>query len=316
MFFSITTCLYLLTIPVIYSNIYPSHSTNFINFMFILNLILNYEKILLDTVDKYCRIKYYITSKINKNKNIINNLLYKIGYYKNTYFEYKLLRATLYTDLSKNYNITSFFNNNYDIDKIDKNLFIQIYYNFNIKFEDNTDIRIKLEFIFCNKEYILYIPYNLKHDNYIQYPPYTNEIMDKYKNNIVMPIHETYNKKYPLYTFLTMNFREIDECKIYYNDDSNIDIKDYIKKINTPFNDMGVLYGCDIPISWIYNDNDVSTYNFKKICLKYSNFYFNEEKMELEENIFESNDLNKTFISSILKEYIDKKIYQDLSENK
>ena len=140
--------------------------------------------------------------------------------------------------------------------------------------------------------------------------------MDKYKNNIVMPIHETYNKKYPLYTFLTMNFREIDECKIYYNDDSNIDIKDYIKKINTPFNDMGVLYGCDIPISWIYNDNDVSTYNFKKICLKYSNFYFNEEKMELEENIFESNDLNKTFISSILKEYIDKKIYQDLSENK
>ena len=30
--------------------------------------------------------------------------------------------------------------------------------------------------------------------------------------------------------------------------------------------------------------------------------------MELEENIFESNDLNNTCISSILKEYFDKKI--------
>ena len=56
--------------------------------------------------------------------------------------------------------------------------------------------------------------------------------MDKFKNNIVNPIHKTYNKKYPLYTFLTMNFKDIDECKIYNNDDSNIghiDIKEYIK---------------------------------------------------------------------------------------
>jgi hypothetical protein len=314
MFFSITTCLYLLTIPVIYTNIYPSHATNFINFMFIMNISLNYEKFLLDTLDNYCRVKIYITSKINNNKNIINNLLYKIGYYKNIHFEYKLLNAHLYTDLSQNYNITSFFNNNYDIDKIDKNLFIQVYYKFNIKFEDNIHIRIKLNFIFCNKEYILYIPYNLKNDNYIQYPPYTNEIMDKYKNNIVIPMHKTYNKKYPIYTFLTMNFREIDECKIYYNDDSkieNIDITDYIKKINTPFNDMGILYDCSIPISWICNDNYINIDDFKKICLKYSNYYFNEEKMELEENIYESNDLNNTFISPILREYIDKKINEN-----
>ena len=108
-----------------------------------------------------------------------------------------------------------------------------------------------------------------------------------------------------------MNFREIDECKIYYNDDSNIghiDIKEYIKKINTPFNDMGILYNCSIPILWICNDNYVSIENFKKICMKYSNYYFNEEKMELEENIYESNDLNNIFISHILKIYIDKKI--------
>ena len=306
MFFSITTCLYLLTIPVIYSNIYRSHATNFINFMFIMNITLNYETILLDSVDKYCRTKIYITSKIKNNKNIINNLLYKVGYYKNTHFEYQLLNAHLYTDLSQNYNITSFFN---IIDKIDKKLFTLIYEDFNIKFEDNENIRIKLNFIFCNKEYILYIPYNLKND--IQYPPYTNEIMDKFKNNIVNPIHKSYNKKYPLYTFLTMNFRDIDECKIYYNDHSNIghiDIKEYIKKIDTPFNDMGILYDCSIPISWICNDNYVSTDNFKKIYLKYSNYYFNEEKMELEENIYESNHLNNIFISPILKIYIDKKI--------
>jgi len=306
MFFSITTCLYLLTIPVIYTNIYTSHATNFINFMFLMNIIINYETFLLGTVDNYCRIKYYITSKIKNNKNIINNLLYKISYYKNTHFEYQLLNAHLYTDLSQNYNITSYFNNNYDIDKIDKNLFTLICDNFNIKFEDNIHIRIKLNFIFCNKEYILYIPYNLKND--IQYPPYTNEIMDKFKNNIVIPIHETYNKKYPLYTFLTINFKDIDECKIYYNDNSYTDITDYIKKIATPFNDIGILYDCSIPVSWICNDNYINTENFTKICLKYSNYYFNEEKIELEENIYESNDLNNIFISPILKIYIDKKI--------
>ena len=71
---------------------------------------------------------------------------------------------------------------------------------------------------------------------------------------------------------------------------------------------MGVLYDCSIPISWICNDNYVSIDNFKKICLKYSNYYFNEEKMELEENTYESNDLNNIFISPILKTYIDKKI--------
>ena len=161
MFFSITTFLYLLTIPVIYSNIYRSHATNFINFMFIMNITLNYETILLDSVDKYCRAKIYINNKIKNNKNVINNLLYKVGYYKNTHFEYQLLNAHLYTDLSQNYNITSFFN---IIDKIDKKLFTLIYEDFNIKFEDNENIRIKLNFIFCNKEYILYIPYNLKND--------------------------------------------------------------------------------------------------------------------------------------------------------
>jgi hypothetical protein len=128
-----------------------------------MNISLNYKTILLDTVDNYCRAKIYITNKINNNKNIVNNLLYKIGYYKNTHFEYKLLNAYLFTDLSQNYNITPFFN---DIDKIDKNLFTLICDNFNIKFEDNIHIRIKLNFIFCNKEYILYIPYNLKNDNY------------------------------------------------------------------------------------------------------------------------------------------------------
>ena len=110
-----------------------------------------------------------------------------------------------------------------------------------------------------------------------------------------------------------MNFRELDECKIYYSDetytdDRYTDIKEYVKKINTPFNDMSMLYNCSIPILWICIDNHININNFKKICLKYSNFYFNEEKMELEENIFESNDLNNTFISPILKEYIDKKI--------
>lgn len=306
MFLNIKNFIYLATIPVIYNNIYISRNTALINFIYIFNVAFNYKIILLDIIDKYCMTKIYIQDKINNNKNIINNLLYKIGYYKNKHFEYQLLNAYLYTNLSKRINITSFFNNNYDIDKIDKKLFTYIYEYFNIEYENNNHIRIRFDFMFCNKEYILYVPYNSK--NNIPYPPYTNEIIEKYKNNIVIPIHHTYNTTYPLYTFLSMNFREIDECKIHYSDGIIINIKDYIKKINTPFNDMGVLYGCNIPILWVCIDNNININYFKKIYLKYTNYYFNEEKMDLEENIFESSDLNTMFISPIIKEYIDNKL--------
>jgi hypothetical protein len=308
MFFSIKNFIYLATIPVIYSNIYICHATPFINFIYSINIFLNYETILLDVVDNFCITKIYINDKINTNKNIINNLLYKIGYYKNTHFEYELLNAYLYVDLSKRINIKSFFTTNHDInniDKINKQLFLQIYNYFNIEFQDNIHLRIKLDFVFCDKPYVLYIPYYLE-DN-IPYPPYTNKIIDNYKNNIVIPYHKISNKKYPLYSFLSMNFREIDECKIHYNDGITIDIKEYVKKINTPFNDMGILYNCNIPILWVCIDNSININYFKKICLKYSNYYFNEEKMELEENIFECNDLNSMFLSPYVKEYIDNK---------
>ena len=89
MFFSITTCLYLLTIPVIYTNIYPSHATNFINFMFLMNIIINYETILLDSVDKYCRIKYYITSKINKGQYLVIEFI-DLEYVIRNYIEYEM----------------------------------------------------------------------------------------------------------------------------------------------------------------------------------------------------------------------------------
>ena len=101
MFLNIKNFIYLATIPVIYNNIYISRNTALINFIYIFNVAFNYKIILLDIIDKYCMAKIYIQDKINNNKNIINNLLYKIGYYKNKHFEYQLLNAYLYINLSK-----------------------------------------------------------------------------------------------------------------------------------------------------------------------------------------------------------------------
>ena len=64
MFLNIKNFIYLTTIPFIYSNIYISRATPFINFIYVINISLNYKTILLDTVDSYCRAKIYITNKI------------------------------------------------------------------------------------------------------------------------------------------------------------------------------------------------------------------------------------------------------------
>ena len=202
MIFSNTNFIYLCALPVIYCNRHISKYTNFINFIYLSNIVLNYKTFLLDTVDYYTRAKYYIQYFYKNNKDKLNNFLYKIGYYKSKYFEYELLDAYIYKDISNKVNIKLFFDKNYDIDKINKNTFIQIFDMFNIEINQdnirmNQDIRIRLDFKFYGKKYIVYIPYNYNkniypnsNEKYIPYPPFTNDIMNKYKNNIVEPFNK------------------------------------------------------------------------------------------------------------------------------
>ena len=316
MFLNNTNFIYLCALPVIYCNINISKYTNFINFIYLSNIIFNYKTFLLDTVDYYTRTKYYIEHFYKNSKDKLNNFLYKIGYYKSKYFEYELLNAYLYKDISNKVNIKLYFDNNYDIDKINKNTFMQIFDIYNIEINSdnvriNPDIRIRLDFKFYGKKYILYIPYSYNKniytnctEKYIPYPPFTNDIMNKYKNNIVEPFNKKYISKYPLYSLMNINFKFIDECKINYNNNTSRNIKEYIEMINTPFYDMGILYNCSIPIAWICSDNYVKCNDFKSIYLKYSSYYFNEEKMEFKENIIEIDNLNDIFVSDILEEYI------------
>jgi len=321
--------IYTFTIPTIWSNIYISKYTNFVNFMYLSILFCNYKPILMDIIDTYALSMYYYHHYYPICKKYIKQ---KISIYPNPYPEFELVSAYFYTDLTSKTDITKFFNNFKEkLISIDTYTFDLIAYKYNLTMKKNTvepnnDIRIKLEFYFYDKKYIMFVPYTIK--KHIPYPPFTNKIMENYKHSIIEPNYEIQNKQYPLYSFLHINFKDIDSAVIINNSSNQtINIKEYIEQLNTPFYDMGLLYDCAIPAKWIYvdfglinnndfnnnfnNDNNKNNKNNNnndndniKLKIKYACPYFNEELMELEENIIECNEINNICQTNILKNYL------------
>lgn len=301
--------IYTFTFPTIYVNYinFREHTsyTNFINFMYLYILFFNYKPILMDIVDNYANIMYYYHHYYPICKRFIKEKIYK-----NPYPEFDLINATLYTNLTKKTDVTSFFNNSNTIKTltmIDSYTFDLLAYKYNLVLKNSTkltDIRLRLEFIFNEKKYIIFIPYEIK--RYVSYPPFTNQIMEKYKHSIILPNHEVVNKRFPLYSYLHINFKDIEEA-IITTMNNIINIKEYISQINTPFYDMGLLYDCEIPLKWILVDNNINELDFIKLDIKYSSPYFNEERMELEDNIITITNLNDICKSRILNEYLELK---------
>lgn len=248
-------------------------------------------------------------------ENIIDDiLLIKIKLTKK-YFkknDFLLNKVLLYTNLKYNIDVTFYFKK-YNFDKISRNNIKELFDCKNITLEYNADIRLKIFFSYKNINYILYFPYskniNQEFENYyIPYPPYSEQIIEKYRHDIIEPFHNSDYKKKFLYSLFSIDSKNILNIKI--NNIENLQLLNYFECLKTPFNDFGILYNVPVKLIWVLYENNIDIESFNKFELNFLNPYFDENTFELiEHNIkLSNNELNNIIISNHHKDILDKKI--------
>jgi len=236
---------------------------------------------------------------INDTRKIIIDLkIYILSFIQNKKFQLK--DALFYNDLKNHYDVYSFFKYN-KVVSLNDNLLdnIIIYNNIPIYYSDN--IRLKLVFLYDNREYILYHTYN---NNDIPYPPYTEEIINKYRSDIILPYYPVRNKKKSLYSLFSISSKDISHVKV--NNIVSDSMKDYLLSIQTPFNDFGILYNMPVKLAWIISENNITQFNH--LYVSFVNCYFDEDNMELQDHeiYMTKEDLKKNIASTIMNDFIEK----------
>jgi hypothetical protein len=212
----------------------------------------------------------------------------------------------LYTNLEDNYDVTRLFHRNIvKTYKIDIELILNFYSSLNILFKYNDNIRLKIYFNYNNIDYIIYyryIPY--LNNYYVPYPPYSEEIMNNYRHDIINPFYQTITKKKYFYSLFNMESKDIEKIEI--NNEMKNDLLKYFAMIKTPFNDYGILYNVPVKLLWLLVENNIDINNFYKFYLKFQNMYINEN-FELNEHFIEMNkeDVNEFIISDRMKEIME-----------
>lgn len=188
----------------------------------------------------------------------------------------------------------------------------------NCKHFNYIDQRIKIEYIFEGKPYIMYIQdnkYNLQCDmipllngnlnttlfdkKIIKYPFFSKKIMDLFKKNYYFPYFT--NKKKKIYSLFGIDCKDIEYIKINDTDYTNKLIP-YLKKIHSPLNDFGILNMCPVRIKWLlYENGFIMDFNeFNKLEIKFANYYLDEETFELVEHYIVKNNYYEYLISDII----------------
>lgn len=254
--------------------------------------------------------KLYYTEKI-LDWVILMKLIYfnKTNTIKSNFI---LNKVELYINLNSKTDVTHFFKKN-NIKQIDTNIIKQIFNVEQIVFNNNEDIRLKLYFDFLNKSYIIYFPYkrlindeNID-DYHIPYPPFTNEIMDDYRNDIILPYHNVKLKKKMFYSLFHIDSKDILTVEI--NKKTNDNLIDYFNKIKTPFLDYGLLYNVPIKLKWILIENNIDLNDFKEFYFKFLNLYLCEDEFDLKEHhlLMDIEDLDNIFITERMQKILDEK---------
>jgi hypothetical protein len=257
--------------------------------------------------------RYYLVDKLIMYKINIENYINNI--YKKPDFQIKEL--WLYTDLKQKYNVINYFKYN-NIVKINTQIIADIYKYINIKFLFNNDIRLKIEFYYKNQEYIIYYSlYKLIDDTnsigsfYLPFPPYNEDILNKYRRNMIVPTYEYYTQN-KIYSLFNIESKNIEYIKINNNIVTDKKITDYFNKIQTPFNDLGIAYWCPVKLLWALSENNIDLNNFENFELKFLNMYFDEEKYALLDHYIKLNkdNLNNLIISERMLDVLKLKEYE------
>ena len=172
----------------------------------------------------------------------------KITDFYSNYFidnEFILDTAILYIDSYNYHNVNYYFNYynvNNKINKIDNNLIKKIYDTLDIKYIENEDARLKLEFRYKNKKYILYYPikkqiFNIfdEKNYFIPYPPYNDEIINNYRKSIINPHYNIPTKKSILYPLFMIDSKDVCNVEITKSTESNRLIENNLQKSKIAF---------------------------------------------------------------------------------
>jgi hypothetical protein len=235
--------------------------------------------------------------------NYIINKLIEVKLYFLYFFSWNkkdifiLQKAFIYENLKDYYDVTDYFIHN-KINLLDNYLLTCLFMHKKIFCNLHNDMRLKIFFSYNGVEYILYHMYNF---NNIPYPPYGKDIIDKYRNSIVCPHYP--KKKNGLYSLFSISSKDIDYVKINGVIDENI--KKYIKSIQTPFYDFGLLYIMPVKLRWLIEENGLN--NFNDIEISFLNLYFDEENMDLKKHEIKMNkeDVDKIIESQIMKSFLE-----------
>jgi len=224
-----------------------------------------------------------------------------IIYFKKDISDFKLLKVDLYHGLYSHNDVTDLFLK-YVTDRIDRTTIEKIYEskNYYIKaFIDtyskndilvpcnfslsNSNIRLKIRFRYKGNEHIIYFPYN--HTEYLPYPIYSEQILSDYRKDYILPYYKELNGNNIMYTLFSMESKDIDKININNIDyNKNSSIYKYFNMIQTPFNDLGLLYKCPVKLIWVLSENNINIHDFLNFELKYMNMYFDEDSMDLFEH--------------------------------
>lgn len=230
--------------------------------------------------------------------NILQFKMYMQSCKKNKGFT--LTNVLLYIDLKTSYNVYNYFKKK-DVKVLNDQLIDTILIHNKIVTNYSNNIRLKLFFTYDGKEYILYHTYN---GNTISYPPYSEEIINKYRSDIVNPYYQEKKKGKSFYSLLSMSSKDISIVKI--NDIASDRMKKYIESIQTPFHDFGMLYNMPVKLEWVISENNIA--DFSTLYVLFLNLYFDEENMELKDHeiFMTKDDIKKNICSEIINDFLEK----------
>lgn len=237
-----------------------------------------------NSINNILQIKIYFLSFINKNKNK----------------KFILKNALFYLDLKTAHNVFNYFKFN-NVTVLNDQLLDNILSYYKIPVYYSTNNRLKLFFTYDGKEYILYHSYN---GNNIPYPPYTDEIINKYRSDIILPYYSEKKKDKSLYSLFSMSSKDISVVKI--NGVHSDKIKNYLLSIQTPFYDFGMLYCMPVKLEWIVAENNITDFN--TLYILFLNLYFDEENMDLKDHeiFMTKDDVRKSICSEIMTDFLKK----------
>jgi hypothetical protein len=170
-----------------------------------------------------------------------------------------------------------------NINKLNKEIFEEIFRQNNCELNDDSSILIKYKYE--GKKYRLYINYRNIEENIYDFPLNIEQIQEN--------IEKKYNRSTIL--FFKNECNEIKEARI-----NDIDIKEIIEECNGPFYDFGLIHNHKVYIKHLVKELGIRLDEFRELEIKYTNYYMDEIDMVLIEHVINIKDKDDYIQSGII----------------